>query len=60
MEKSDKLLKLRLSLGGAAPERTVLSGIAKFYTPEEMVASRWCSSKTEKRSKSAWRRGSEG
>ena len=37
LEKSDKLLKLRLSLGGGAPERTVLSGIARFYTSEEMV-----------------------
>ena len=37
LEKSDKLLKLRLSLGDTEPERTVLSGIAKFYTPEEMV-----------------------
>jgi len=37
LEKSDKLLKLRLSLGEAEPERTVLSGIAQFYTPEEMV-----------------------
>ncbi len=37
VEGSDKLLKLRLSLGAAAPERTVVSGIAKFYTPETMV-----------------------
>lgn len=37
LEKSDKLLKLRLSLGKDEPERTVLSGIAQFYTPEEMV-----------------------
>ena len=37
LEKSDKLLKLRLSLGNGEPERTVLSGIAKFYTPEDMV-----------------------
>ncbi|HPJ02199.1 MAG TPA: methionine--tRNA ligase [Candidatus Limiplasma sp.] len=37
LEKSDKLLKLRLSLGKAEPERTVLSGIAQFYTPGEMV-----------------------
>jgi len=33
--KSDKLLKLTLSLGGET--RTVASGIAKYYTPEEMV-----------------------
>ncbi|HNW86404.1 MAG TPA: methionine--tRNA ligase [Candidatus Limiplasma sp.] len=37
LEGSDKLLKLRLSLGESEPERTVVSGIAKFYTPEEMV-----------------------
>ena len=35
VEKSEKLLKFRLSLGGE--ERTVLSGIAKFHTPEELV-----------------------
>ena len=33
--KSDKLLKLSLSLGNE--QRTVVSGIAKHYTPEEMV-----------------------
>jgi methionyl-tRNA synthetase len=37
LEKSDKLLKLRLSLGKGEPERTVLSGIAQYYTPEEMI-----------------------
>ena len=35
VEKSEKLLKFRLSLGDE--ERTVLSGIAKFHTPEELV-----------------------
>lgn len=35
MEKSDKLLKLRVDTG--VDQRTVLSGIAKHYTPEEMV-----------------------
>ena len=35
LEKSDKLLKLLLDDG--KKERTVVSGIAKFYTPEEMV-----------------------
>ena len=35
VEKSDKLLKLTLSLG--AETRTVASGIAKYYKPEEMV-----------------------
>ena len=33
--KSDKLLKLSLSLG--TEQRTVVSGIAKHYSPEEMV-----------------------
>ncbi len=35
VEKSDKLLKLTVSLGNET--RTVVSGIAKYYTPEEMV-----------------------
>ena len=35
VEKTDKLLKLTLDAGGE--KRTVVSGIAKFYTPEEMV-----------------------
>lgn len=35
VEKSDKLLKLTLQVGDTA--RTVVSGIAKAYTPEEMV-----------------------
>ncbi|HET9053242.1 MAG TPA: methionine--tRNA ligase subunit beta, partial [Cyclobacteriaceae bacterium] len=35
MEKSDKLLKLTVDTG--IDQRTVLSGIAKHYSPEEMV-----------------------
>lgn len=35
VEKSDKLLKLRLQTGEG--ERQVVSGIAQYYTPEEMV-----------------------
>lgn len=35
MEKSDKLLKLTVDTG--VDQRTVLSGIAKHYSPEEMV-----------------------
>lgn len=35
VEKADKLLKLTLDVGGE--ERTVVSGIAKSYTPEETV-----------------------
>ncbi|WP_032496675.1 methionine--tRNA ligase subunit beta [Hydrogenivirga sp. 128-5-R1-1] len=35
VEGSEKLLKLTLSLGDE--ERTVVAGIAKFYSPEELV-----------------------
>ncbi len=35
VEGSEKLLKLRLSLGDE--EKTVVAGIAKFYSPEELV-----------------------
>ncbi len=35
VEKSSKLLKLSLDVGGE--KRTVASGIAKYYTPEELV-----------------------
>lgn len=35
VEGSEKLLKLRLSLGEEI--RTVVAGISKFYTPEELV-----------------------
>ena len=35
MEKSDKLLKMSVRVG--AETRTIVSGIAKYYTPEEMV-----------------------
>ncbi len=35
VEKADKLLKLTVKVGDE--ERTVVSGIAKWYTPEEMV-----------------------
>ena len=37
VEKSDKLLKLTLSLGAGEPERTVVSGIAMHYTPADMA-----------------------
>ena len=36
VEKSDKLLKETLDVGGGVT-KTVCSGIAKYYTPEEMV-----------------------
>ena len=35
VEKADKLLKLKIDLGGE--ERTIVSGIAKNYTPESIV-----------------------
>lgn len=35
--KSDKLLKLQVSLGAELGTRQILSGIAKFYTPESLV-----------------------
>lgn len=35
VEKSDKLLKFRLKVGGE--ERTVLSGIAQHYQPEQLI-----------------------
>ncbi|WP_223703293.1 methionine--tRNA ligase [Sutcliffiella deserti] len=38
VKKADKLLKLQLNLG--YEKRQVVSGIAKFYTPEELVGKR--------------------
>lgn len=38
VEKADKLLKLTLDVGGE--KRTVVSGIAKFYSPEQMIGKR--------------------
>ena len=35
VEGSDKLIKLKVSLGDE--ERTLVAGIAKFYSPEELV-----------------------
>lgn len=35
VEGSEKLLKLRVSLG--EEERTLMAGIAKFYSPEELI-----------------------
>jgi methionyl-tRNA synthetase len=35
MEKADKLLVLRLRVG--EEERTVVSGIAQYYSPEELL-----------------------
>ena len=36
VKKSDKLLKFKLD-DGSGTERTILSGIAKYYKPEELV-----------------------
>ena len=36
VEKSNKLLQFRLSFGPDG-ERTILSGIAKYYQPEELI-----------------------
>ena len=36
IEGSDKLLKLSINLGEAAP-RTICSGIAQYYQPEDMI-----------------------
>ena len=38
--KTDKLLKLRISTG--VDERTIVSGIAEYYSPEEMVGKKIC------------------
>ena len=38
--KTDKLLKLRISTG--LDERTIVSGIAEYYSPEEMVGKKIC------------------
>ena len=35
VEKADKLLKFTVDLG--SEQRTIVSGIAKYYTPEEML-----------------------
>ncbi len=35
VEGSDKLIKLRVSLG--TEERTIVAGIAKFYSPDELI-----------------------
>jgi len=40
VEKADKLLKLTLSLG--SEQRTVLSGIAQHYTPEDIIGKQVC------------------
>ena len=38
--KTDKLLKLRISTG--VDERTIVSGIAEYYSPEDMLGKKIC------------------
>ncbi len=38
--KADKLLRLEVDLGPDFPPRQILSGIAEFYTPEELIGRR--------------------
>lgn len=38
--KSSKLLKLQVDLGAELGQRQVVSGIAKFYTPEALIGKR--------------------
>ncbi|SEF48275.1 methionyl-tRNA synthetase [Bryocella elongata] len=38
--KADKLLRLEVSLGDILPPRQILSGIAEWYTPEELIGRR--------------------
>jgi methionyl-tRNA synthetase len=38
--KADKLLRLEVDLGPEFPRRQILSGIAEFYTPEELIGRR--------------------
>lgn len=37
LPKSNKLLKLQISLGAELGERQILAGVAKHYTPESLV-----------------------
>ncbi|MDE1162519.1 MAG: methionine--tRNA ligase subunit beta [Acidobacteriaceae bacterium] len=38
--KADKLLRLEVSLGDILPQRQILSGIAEWYTPEDLIGKR--------------------
>jgi methionyl-tRNA synthetase len=38
--KADKLLRLEVDLGPDHPRRQILSGIAEWYTPEELIGRR--------------------
>ena len=41
MKKADKLLKFTID-DGSGQDRTIVSGIAKFYKPEDLVGKRVC------------------
>ena len=41
IEKSDKLLKLKVNIGEEKP-RQIVAGLAKFYSPEELVDRKVC------------------
>ena len=41
IEKSDKLLKLQVDIGEEKP-RQIVAGLAKFYSPEELVDRKVC------------------
>ena len=41
IEKSDKLLKLQVDIGEDKP-RQIVSGIANYYSPEELVGQKVC------------------
>ena len=41
IEKSDKLLKLQVDIGEDKP-RQIVAGLAKFYTPEELIERKVC------------------
>ena len=41
MERSNKLLKLLVDLGEDYGEVQILSGLAKFYTPEDLIGNKY-------------------
>ena len=41
IEKSDKLLKLQVDIGEEKP-RQIVAGLAKFYSPEELIGTKVC------------------
>lgn len=41
IEKSDKLLKLQVDIGEEKP-RQIVAGLAKFYSPDELIGRKVC------------------